>query len=109
MADLTTMADMSLEAFLPGVRKGIIGGLSNTIWGRLYFDKRYYNCVDESRRRGRSELLNKSSDNLLDLNMKYFGLPFCNGDLSVQTRNRGIAEIKECSSDLVKLIQLKLK
>ena len=36
MSQLTPYGDISLEAFLPGVRKGVIGGLSNTIWGTLY-------------------------------------------------------------------------
>jgi hypothetical protein len=107
MNQLTPMADMSLEAFLPGIRKGVIGGLSNTIWGCLYFDKHYYNCVDESNRCGRSELLNKSSDNLLDLNLKYFGVPFCKGDLTTDVKNFSIAQIKERAIDLVEFIELR--
>lgn len=108
MNNLTPLADMSLEAFLPGVRKGVIGGLSNTIWGTLYFNLRYYNCVDESSRNGPSELLSKSSENLLSLNLKYFGLPFCNGDLSTDARNDRIAQIQNRNSDLVNLILLSL-
>jgi hypothetical protein len=104
MIRLTPLADMSLEAFLPGVRKGIIGGLSNTIWGTSYFSLPYYNCVDGSTRRGRSELLNKASDNLLDLNLKYFGLPFCNGDLSSGASNDRIAQKKNRNTNLVDLI-----
>jgi|GEM_PF-6934496 len=109
MNKLTPMSDMSLEAFLPGVRKGVIGGLSNTIWGALHFDLRYYNCVNESGRNGRSELLSKSSDNLLDLNMTYFGLPFCNGDLNANVKNDRVTQLKNRNSDLVDLILLSLE
>ena len=108
MTELTQMADMSLEAFLPGVRKGIIGGLSNSIWGSLYFNLPYYNCVDESSRTGKSELINKTSENLLDLNLKYFDLPFCKGNLIVCSGNQNISQIKERSRDLVELIKLHL-
>jgi len=101
MSDVTPYAGMSLEAFLPGVRKGIIGGLSNTIWGTLYFDLPFYNCVDESARRGRSELLDKRSDALLDLNLQYFGVPFCNGDLGVDIRKLGIVRPQERKGDLI--------
>lgn len=101
MADLTPHAGMSLEAFLPGVRKGVIGGLSNTIWGAAYFDLPYYNCVDPSLRQGASELLNKRSDALLDLNLQYFGVPFCDGDLRMDTRQLQIVRPDERRGDLV--------
>jgi hypothetical protein len=109
MIKFTPLADMSIEAFLPGVRKGVIGGLSNTIWGALYFGLRYYNCVDESSRSGSSELLNKSSENLLSLNLKYFGLPFCNGDLSADIGQHSITKIKNLNSNLIDLILLDLE
>lgn len=87
MSELTPYADISLEAFLPGVKKGVIGGLSNTIWGTLYFGLPFYNCVDPALRGAASELLEKSSANLLDLNMEYFGVPYCQG--SIAPVNRG--------------------
>ena len=108
MSELTAMSDMSLEAFLPGVRKGVIGGLSNTIWGSLYFDRTYYNCVDKYSRFKRSELLKKTSENLLDLNLKYFGLPSCDGNLSPDSKNHSIARIKHRTRDLVELIKFQL-
>lgn len=82
MIELTPMADMSLEAFLPGVRKGVIGGESNTIWGTLFFGLPYYNCIMPGERtESKSELLEKRSDALLDMNLKYFGVPYCHGML----------------------------
>lgn len=80
MISLTPLADMSIEAFLPGVRRGVIGGLSNTIWGVLFFGLPYYNCVaSENRAGGESELLKKSAESLLDMNMRYFGVSYCHG------------------------------
>lgn len=101
MQAVTAFAGISLEAFLPGVRRGVIGGLSNTIWGTAYFDLPYYNCVDESHRQGASELLDKRSDALLDLNLQYFGVPFCEGDLDVDTRALAIVRPEERRGDLV--------
>ncbi len=104
MSLLSPYAGMSLEAFLPGVRKGVIGGLSNTIWGTLYFDLPYYNCVNDSVRQGQSELLNKSAEKLLDLNLQFFGVPYCEGDLKVDTRTLGVVEFAERDGDLVETI-----
>jgi hypothetical protein len=104
MSEVTKFAGMSLEAFLPGVRKGVIGGLSNTIWGALYFDLPFFNCVDESARQGRSELLDKRSDALLDLNLQYFYVPFCNGELDMDTRKLGIIKPHERQGNLVEAI-----
>jgi hypothetical protein len=87
---LTPYAGISLEAYLPGVRKGVIGGLSNTIWGTLYFGLPFYNCVDQNLCRGPNELLNKNSDPLLGLNLKYFGVPYCDGDIAKRAYGREI-------------------
>lgn len=82
MSELTPYADISLEAFLPGVKKGVIGGLSNTIWGTQYFGLPFYNCVDPALRGVASELLDKSSANFLDLNLDFFGVPYCQGSIT---------------------------
>lgn len=101
MSEMTQYAEMSLEAFLPGVRKGVIGGLSNTIWGALYFDLPFYNCVDPQLRQGGSSLYDKNPDVLLNLNLEYFGVPFCDGVLGVDTRTLGIVRSDERGGDLV--------
>ena len=104
LTELTRSAGVSLEAYLPGVKEGVIGGLSNTIWGSLYFNLPYYNCVADSFRDGRSELLNKKSDELLDLNLQYFGIPFCKDDLSTDSRTLGIIKPEERNGDLIRSI-----
>jgi hypothetical protein len=101
MAKLTPYAEMSLEAFLPGVKRGVVGGLSNTIWGSLYFKLPFYNCVDANHRSGDSKLLKKSSEFLLDLNLKYFGVPFCNGDIDKGSTSDGVISEDEREGDLV--------
>ncbi len=109
LTTITSSAGVSLEVFLPAVKKGVIGGLSNTIWGALYFELPFYNCVDMSNRYGSSELLNKKSDNLLDLNLQYFGVPFCNDDISTDTRKLKIIRPEERSGDLIRSILSDLK
>jgi hypothetical protein len=109
LTTVTSSAGVALEAFLPAVKKGVIGGLSNTIWGALYFELPFYNCVDMSNRCGSSELLNKKSDNFLDLNLQYFRVPFCNNDITTDTREIKIIRPEERSGDLIKSILSDLK
>lgn len=101
MMDVSPHSDMSLEAFLPGVRKGVIGGLSNTTWGALYFGLPFYNCVDPALRGERSELLNKNSEPLLDLNMKFFGVPYCEGRLDRGATGPDIVRSEDRAGDLI--------
>jgi hypothetical protein len=90
MDALTSYADISVEAFLPGIRKGAIGGLSNTIWGSMYFGLPFYNCVDPVTRACDSALLKKTAVPLLELNLQYFAVPFCEGDLRKGVRRSDI-------------------
>lgn len=106
MVELTRYADISIEAFLPGVRCGVIGGLSNTIWGTLYSRLPYYNCVDASLRGGQSELLpHKNADAYLDTNLRYFGVPYCEGDLARGARGEMIVTEEDRRGDLIRSIE----
>lgn len=103
MSAVTPYSDISLEAFLPGVSGGVIGGLSNTIWGTLYFGLPYYNCADEEERSksGVNELLpHKDSSNYLDLNLQFFSVPSCHGDLSRGARGEDIVRPEDRTGDL---------
>jgi len=104
LMDVSPHSDMSLEAFLPGVRKGVIGGLSNTIWGTLYFGLPFYNCVNPALRGVRSELLNKSSKDLLDLNLKFFGVPYCEGRLDRGATGPDIVRSEDRAGDLIEAV-----
>ncbi|HRE15463.1 MAG TPA: hypothetical protein PLW86_00130 [Rhodocyclaceae bacterium] len=46
LAELTPYHNLNLEVFLPGVRKGLITGRSNSIWHALYLKKPVWNCID---------------------------------------------------------------
>ena len=103
---LTPYADISLEAFLPGVRKGVIGGLSNTIWGTLYFRRPFFNCADSAMvHHGESELLQKASETLLKLNLEYFGVPYCAGDLGRGATGDDIVLDSDRTGDLLRAIR----
>jgi hypothetical protein len=111
MNQLTPFSDFALEAFLPGVRKGVIGGLSNTIWGTLYFGLPFYNCVDKSLR-DKVSVENgewqKDSTRLLDLNLKYFEVPFCHGDILKGSSGCGIIAEIDKEGDLLDSIEQEL-
>lgn len=104
MSDVTPYADISLEAFLPGVKKGVIGGLSNTIWGAMYFDLPFFNCIDPSLRAKSSELLDKSSASLLDLNLEFFGVPYCRGQLVAGAEGSAAVTKSDRQGDLLAAI-----
>ena len=75
----------ALEAYLPHVRKGVIGGGSNAMWGTLFFKLPFYNCVDilNQDKIGKNKLYGgENCDNLLELNLQYFLVPYCAGKLS---------------------------
>jgi len=106
MQEVTPYADISLEAFLPGVQKGVIGGLSNTIWGALFFNLPFLNCVDiNSRSNEQSAFLSKDPTNLLDLNLQYFGVPFCAGDITEAAYGLGVVSDLDRQGDLIQTIR----
>lgn len=109
MRSATPYADLALELFLPGVRKGVIGGLSNTIWGAMASGLPFYNCVDPSLRAEKSELFNKNADALLGLNLGYFGVPYCEGRLAKGARLEKVGRLADGKTpDLVALLREEL-
>jgi hypothetical protein len=106
MSEASPDADMSLEAFLPHVTKGVIGGLSNTIWGTLYFGLPFYNCVDSlTRSQSKKELLvHKDPSNFLELNLQFFQVPYCRGNLGSGSYGRDIVKEEDRKGDLLSAI-----
>lgn len=100
----------AMEAFLPGVRKGVIGGLSNTIWGSLYFRLPFYNCVDIYRQnRGCGKTLyQKDPAQLLDLNLRFFNVPYCNGQLDFDPKHFGLINESTREADLLAALRREL-
>lgn len=93
---------LAMEAFLPGVKKGVIGGLSNTMWGALFFQLPFYNCVDlESQDRGSADAHKNDSSKLLDLNLRFFYVPYCGGELNFDPKRFGIVDDSTRSGDLI--------
>lgn len=103
LTDLTPYYNFPIEMFLPKVMKGVIGGLSNTIWGALYFKKPYYNCIDLSRqnRDAADTLYKKNPTQLLDLNLQYFGVPYCKGELDFEADHFNIVKPSAREGDLI--------
>ena len=108
LSSITKYSSFAVEAFLPNVKKGVIGGLSNTIWGTLYHQIPFYNAVDMNKqKRFGSDLLygNKNTSNHIDLNLKYFYIPFCEKKLEFDSSFFSI--IYDCtrSADLLNEIK----
>jgi hypothetical protein len=99
---LTPDSEFPLEIFLPFVKKGVIGGLSNTMWGALFFKKPYFNCIPDSVRR-------QLGDNLtLKISLDYFGIPFCNSSLMFDAHNFEKISDSTRKADLLEIIRKEL-
>ncbi len=102
MHEMTPHANLAFEAFLLGVKKGVIGGLSNTIWGTLFFELPFYNCVDMERqkREAGETLYKKDATRLLELNLQFFNVPFCEGKLEFDRKFFDIVDESTRQGDL---------
>ncbi len=95
---------VGLETFLPGVKKGVIGGLSNTIHATLYSKLPFYNCVDliaQDRNANNKLYKEKKPSTTIELNLKYFGVPFCEGELEFDRTNFKIFSDSTRKADLI--------
>jgi hypothetical protein len=61
--------------------------------------------VDQNLCRGPNELLNKNSDPLLGLNLKYFGVSYCEGDIGNGVCGREIVSDLDRGGDLIDSIR----
>jgi hypothetical protein len=112
LSSISKYSSFAVEAFLPNVRKGVIGGLSNTIWGTLYHQIPFYNAVDMNiqNRSGPDRLYgNRDSFNLIDLNLKYFFIPFCEKKLEFDLSYFSIVDNCTRSADLLDEIKNELQ
>jgi hypothetical protein len=98
----TPNSEFPLEIFLPFVRKGVIGGLSNTMWGALFFKKPYFNCIPDSVRQ-------RLGDNLtLKISLDYFGIPFYDGRLTFDPANFEKISDSTRNADLIEILKREL-
>ena len=77
LSEFSSFHHMPIEPYLPFVKKGVIGGLSNVMWASRYYGIKYINFIHPKTRKYKSQFKSNSS-NLLDLNVQYFGFPFYN-------------------------------
>ena len=85
LSKLSDFHFLAVEAFIPNIKYGIIGGNSNTIWGTRFFKKKYLNCIDS---KNKSLSSNLRADKLLNLNLSYFGIPYCKNDINYNFKNK---------------------
>lgn len=107
--EFTESHQVGIEAFMPGVKKGIIGGLSNTIYASLFFKLPYYNCVDiKSQDRDAPNKLygEKIPSTTIELNLRYFGVPFCDGELNYDDKNYDLLSESTRQVDMIEEIKL---
>jgi hypothetical protein len=113
MHEATPFSQHSLEAFLPRVRKGVIGGLSNTMWGASFFRIPFYNCVDiriQDRQEVKGRTYGKKDPTpLLDLNMSYFHVPFCEGKLEFDPKAYDLVKERNRRGDLLEELRKELR
>jgi hypothetical protein len=112
LSSITKYSLFAVEAFLPNVKQGVIGGLSNTIWGTLYHQIPFYNAVDiDIQNRFGSDLLygTKDTSNLIDLNLKYFNIPFCERKLEFDSGYFSIVNDRTRNADILNEIKNELK
>jgi hypothetical protein len=96
--------------FLPGIEKGVIGGLSNSIWQALYYEIPFYNCVDiETQRRDAPDrLYSQDAKNQLELNLRYFLVPGCRGKLEFDPAHFDIVDSACRGADLVEIAKARI-
>ncbi len=109
---LTPFHSFAMEAFLPYVKKGVIGGLSNTIWGTLFSKIPYYNCVDINRQNRRAEdrlYGRKKVEGALELNLNFFFVPYCNGQLKFDHKYFDIIDESTRQGDLIEELRKEIR
>jgi hypothetical protein len=104
LSELSDFHFLSVEAFIPNIKYGVIGGNSNTIWGTRFFKKKYLNCIDSQDKTLRR---NSKADKLLGLNLSYFGIPFCENDINYDFKNK-IRDREVIKSNIVDFLINKL-
>ena len=92
---------LPIEAFIPNLREGIIGGNSNTIWATRFYKKKYLNCIEPKKFQSK-EIYKKKNITLLT-NLSYFGVPFCQNDINYKI-DQDFKDYQKLSFNIVDLI-----
>ncbi|MDB2464707.1 hypothetical protein N9W55_02975 [Amylibacter sp.] len=112
LSSISEHSSFAVEAFFPFVKKGVIGGLSNTIWGTLYHQIPFYNAVNLNlqNRFGNNKIYgNKDTSNHIDLNLRYFYIPYCENKLEFDSKYFSIVNNSTRNADLINQIKNELQ
>ena len=102
LSKLTDKYYLPVEAFIPKLKYGVIGGNSNTIWATRFYRKKYLNCINQEEFK-KKDISRKKNKTLL-LNLSYFGVPFCENDINF-TINSEFRDFKKNNKNIVDLIK----
>lgn len=99
-------AHQAAEEFMPNIRKGLLGGYSNTIWAASYYNKKYINLSSEDDYQKIYE--NPKSRKLLGVNLDYILAEKPLGPRFILNTNEDIQKIRTTKIDIIKLLLGKL-
>lgn len=97
LKDLTPYHNLNLEVFLPGVRKGLITGRSNSIWHALFLKKPVWNCIDEDKPYFSDTKMHKYA-------MTYLGVHGNHRDRKFDAAHYGVIAESTRSADLIRFL-----
>lgn len=100
-ASLTPYHNFPVELFYPNIKKGIISGRSNAVWGALKMGLFVYNCDDNIPGSGYGEFAH------LKRNYESFGVAPCHGELEFDSSNFDKVK-QENSISLVDFLKTKI-
>lgn len=97
LSELTPYHNLNLEVFLPGVRKGLITGRSNSIWHALFLKKPVWNCIDEDKPYFSDTKMHKYA-------MTYLGVHGNHRDRGFDPARYGVIAESTRSADLIRFL-----
>lgn len=107
LSEISDKHFLSIEAFIPNVKNGVIGGNSNTIWGTRFYKKKYLNCSQN--KTNNKDITFKKADKTINLNLSYFGVPYCENNINFNKVKNKISNVDEIKLNLVDLVKKQLE
>lgn len=93
------------EIFIPFVKKGVIGGISNVAYYSLYYKKKYFNLIDFDKIiLKQKKRFTKKNNSTLEPNYKYFGTKYCS-DFKFDDKQFDKIKNKKNKNSLFKVIE----
>ena len=101
LSELSDKHYLPIEAFIPNLSEGIIGGNSNTIWATRFYKKKYLNCIEPKKFEIKD--IYKQKNITLLTNLSYFGVPFCENDINYKI-DKNFKDFSKINFNIVDLI-----